>query len=70
MRLLIIATVLGSVFRIAASLIFSYFLAMDGVYIGWVVSWIAEAVFMFAVYILKFRTTDMIQSFVAQGLNK
>lgn len=61
MRLLIIATVLGSVARIAASFVLAEMYGMSGIYMGWAISWIAEAVFLFFVYLFKFRNTGMIQ---------
>ena len=61
MRLLIVATVLGSVARILSGLILAEIFGMDGIYIGWAISWIAEAVFLFFVYLFKFRNTEMIQ---------
>lgn len=69
MRLLIIATVLGSVVRIAAGFIFAGMFGMEGVYIGWIVSWIAEAIFMLAVYLLKFRNTEMIRRYAERSFN-
>lgn len=67
MWLLIAATVIGSVTRIAAGLAFAALFGMEGVYIGWVISWIAEAIFMLAVYLLKFRNTAMIQSYAERS---
>lgn len=66
MRFLIVATVLGSVIRFIASFAFSSLWGLEGVYIGWAVSWLAEALFMLAVYLLKFRTTPMLQRFIEQ----
>lgn len=44
MNFLLFFTAFGAVSRIAATLLFSHLYAMDGVYLGWVVSWICEAV--------------------------
>lgn len=51
MKLLVISTLSGSVVRIAASYIMAYYMGIYGVYIGWVISWIAEALFCGITYI-------------------
>lgn len=50
MRCLVEATFIGSAVRIAATFIAVGRFAMDGVYIGWAVSWAAECVFCLVVY--------------------
>ena len=64
MRLLIFSTVLGSAVRLGASLLFSSFFGMEGIFIGWAISWLAEALFMAAIYFTHFRTAEMIQQAV------
>jgi len=44
MKLLVSLTATGAVARIVCSIIFVHFFGMQGVYIGWVLSWIAESV--------------------------
>lgn len=44
MNFLLLFTVTGAVSRVCATLIFSHFYGMDGVYMGWVTAWICEAV--------------------------
>lgn len=43
MKLLLLFTTLGAVSRIIATLLLSRIYGMDGVYMGWVISWICEA---------------------------
>lgn len=43
MKLLLIFTTIGALSRIIATLLLSRFYGMDGVYMGWVISWICEA---------------------------
>lgn len=50
MKLLLIATLIGSVTRLVFSIVFVGRYSMNGIYIGWVLSWIAEAIFAVAVY--------------------
>lgn len=50
MNLLIISTCVGTVSRTAASIFFIKLYGMNGIYIGWAISWITEAVFAAAVY--------------------
>ena len=51
MNLLLIATAIGSVARVAASFIFTKFYGMYGIYIGWVAAWLAEMIFVLIIYI-------------------
>lgn len=44
MNFLLLFTIIGAVSRVCATLIFSHYYRMDGVYLGWVTSWICEAV--------------------------
>lgn len=48
--LLLISTGIGTVSRIAATLILAKFYGMYGVYAGWAISWILEAVYVLVVY--------------------
>lgn len=50
MALLVTATLIGSASRIAATYFAVRTYGMNGVYLGWVVSWIAECVFSVGVY--------------------
>lgn len=51
MNLLLIATAIGSVARVAASFIFTKYYGMYGIYIGWVAAWLAEMIFVLIIYI-------------------
>lgn len=68
MRLLLISTVVGSVFRIFFGIILGKAYGMNGVYIGWVISWIGEAVYMFIIYMLKFSSTEKIKRAAIKNL--
>lgn len=61
MHLLVISTLIGSVSRIAATYIAVRTYQMNGVYIGWVISWIAECLFSLAVYYSGVWKTDEIK---------
>ena len=50
MWLLVTATLIGSVSRIIATYFAVNFYGMDGVYLGWVISWIAECIFSIVIY--------------------
>ncbi len=50
MGILITSTVIGSVARIIASVILARYYGIYGIYAGWAVSWIVEAIFAAAVY--------------------
>lgn len=61
MRLLLVSTVLGSVARIVAGVLLGNMYGMEGIYLGWVLSWVAEALFMLLVYVWKFNTAPKIE---------
>lgn len=50
MKFLVISTFVGCVSRILATCISVNYFSMNGVYLGWVISWIAECVFTLCVY--------------------
>lgn len=51
MNLLVLFTAVGAVTRIAATMLLSKKYGMDGVYLGWVASWICEAVPVVLLYL-------------------
>lgn len=61
MRLLLISTILGSVIRILFGFVLGNIYGLEGVYLGWVISWIGEALFMLIIYLLRFRNTELIK---------
>lgn len=61
MRLLLISTVLGSGVRILAGAVLGGIMGMNGIYLGWVISWVAEALFMIVVYLIKYNTEEKIR---------
>lgn len=50
MGILIISTVVGSISRIIASIILSKYYGIYGIWAGWAISWIVEAIFAFVIY--------------------
>ena len=50
MNYLLVSYVFGAIVRIAATIYFVNIYAMEGVYIGWVISWILEAVYLVLIY--------------------
>lgn len=63
MRFLVAATVVGSVSRIIATYISVKYFSMNGVYLGWAISWIIECVFTLAVYFSGAWKSDEIRNF-------
>ncbi len=63
MRFLVMATVVGAVSRIIATYISVRYLNMNGVYLGWVISWIAECVFTLFVYFTGGWKSEEIRNF-------
>ena len=61
MRLLLISTVLGSAVRLGTGFLFSAHLGLDGIFIGWVISWFAEALFMLFLYWFRFRNAELLR---------
>lgn len=51
MNFLVVATLIGAASRIVATFIAVKFYAMNGVYIGWAISWIVECAFSILVYL-------------------
>lgn len=50
MNVLLIATFIGSISRIISSIILVKFFGMNGVYIGWVISWVIEVIYSLVVF--------------------
>ena len=50
MNMLMISTAIGAVSRVIASAIFVKYYGMYGMFIGWVVSWVAELIFALFIY--------------------
>lgn len=51
MNFLLFFTIIGAVSRAVATLLLSRLYGMDGVYLGWVISWICEAVLVCLLYV-------------------
>lgn len=60
MKLLLFSTAVGSVSQIVATKLLAPALGMEGVYLGLVIAWGAEAVFFLFLYLLRFRTPALI----------
>ncbi len=58
---LLFSTFFASAVQVMVSYILSASMGVTGVYIGWAVAWIAEFLLAFAVYMIRFRTNDMIR---------
>jgi len=50
MNNLLSATIIGSVTRIVFSIILTKYYGINGIYLGWIISWIIEAIYNLAVY--------------------
>ena len=66
MRLLLLSTGIGAVSRIIASILLSPLLGMDGIYLGWVISWVVEASFSLIVYFTRYRTVEQLRTRIEQ----
>lgn len=67
MKLLIISTFVGAFSRIIATYIAVKYYAMNGVYLGWVISWIVECIFSLFVYFAGLWKTDEIKTMSRLG---
>jgi O-antigen/teichoic acid export membrane protein len=61
MKLLVLLTATGAVSRIVFSCIFIPIYGMQGMYIGWALSWITESVLAIASFISGIWKKDMLQ---------
>ena len=58
MKYLFISTLIGSVSRIIATLCLVGKLGIDGIFLGWVISWGVEMIYCLSVYFLYFHRED------------
>jgi Na+-driven multidrug efflux pump len=61
---LLVACTVGSASRLILSFVLSLSLGMEGVFIGWVLSWIIETCYSFTVYIIRFRNPHMLKAYI------
>ena len=61
MKLLVLLTATGAVARIVFSMIFIPLFGMQGMYIGWVLSWVTESVLAIASFVSGIWKKDLIQ---------
>lgn len=61
MKPLLTATVTASVTRLLASIICKQFLDMEGIYVGWVISWGADLGLCLIFYLRRYRTPELLQ---------
>ncbi len=62
MKMLVAATAVGAVVRLVLSYLFTLDMRMDGIYLAWVIAWIAEAIFAIAVFFLCYRNEKMLRA--------
>ena len=60
MTLLLISTGVGSLSKLVLVIALVPFLHINGVFLGWMLSWFAEAIFCIIVYLVKFSTKEKI----------
>lgn len=71
MGLLVTATVIGAVSRIAATYIAVKHMGMNGVYLGWAISWAVECIFSLTVYFTgSWKTKEIRQSELLPAMQK
>lgn len=63
MKFLVIATFVGSVSRIAATYVCVKYLGMNGIYLGWVISWLIECIYTLTVYFTGVWKSEDIKNF-------
>ena len=66
MKWLMISTMIGAVSRIGLSLWLAPAMGIEGIYLGWVLSWGIEVLFSMIVYLVQYRTTDRIRQQILQ----
>ena len=60
MKVLIISTALGSVSNLVFSVILVKYYGLYGIFAGWILSWIVEAIFTIIVYLSKkWKTSEI-----------
>lgn len=62
MKMLVISTSVGALSRLALSYLFIGSMAMDGIYLAWVLSWGIEVVFSFVVYLTSYRNEKQLRA--------
>ncbi len=65
---LILSTSFGSAVRILLTFFLVPFLHIDGIFLGWALSWIAETVLCFFIYLFRYRNDTMIQKRITESL--
>jgi putative MATE family efflux protein len=60
MGLLIISTAVGSASKLLFTFMLVPFMQLQGVFLGWTLSWFAEAIFCIIVYLVLFRTKEKV----------
>ena len=62
MKNLFISTFIGAVANLGLSCFFAYGInmGMDGIFLGWSMSWVTEAVYIFVVYLIKYRNKELL----------
>ena len=66
MKSLVSATLIGSITRIIPTMLLVPHLGMQGVYIGWVISWVLEAVFTLILYFTGVWKKEKINVLIAE----
>ena len=64
MKPLVIMTALGAASRIIASFICVKYFGMEGIFIGWAISWAAEMMFNLFTYFKFYRNTDLLKAHI------
>lgn len=58
---LFVSTFTGSAARLAATLVLAPLYGMEGVFIAWAISWLAEAILCVVLYLTRYRTLEKIR---------
>ncbi|MBQ8869678.1 MAG: oligosaccharide flippase family protein [Oscillospiraceae bacterium] len=61
MKPLVILTAVGAVSRVIASFICVKYFGMEGIYIGWVISWVCEMILSAFVYFRSYRNAELLK---------
>jgi Na+-driven multidrug efflux pump len=58
---LLICSIFGSVVRLVASVLLAEFMGMEGIFLGWVISWFADLGLCLDLYLKKYRTPELLR---------
>ncbi len=58
---LLVCSIFGSVVRLVASVLLAEIMGMEGIFLGWVISWFADLSLCIMIYLKKYRTPELLR---------